>query len=590
MIRVTKKMLQLLSTRQKKAAIGIIILMFVGALAESLGVSLVLPLITSVMNESGWNMAWYSRFICRLFDIQNREIYIKVLLLLLITVYVIKNIYLIFEYYVQYNYIANNHHSIQKQLMKKYLHKPYASYLNSSSGEIMRIVNDDTHMTSILLISLLEYYMELIVCVVLVITIFLISPMITMVLAIAFLVELYLIVRVMKPAMRRIGKKRLSERALVNKWILQMLNGIKSIKVSKTENFFEEKYDVHARNVVEAERKEQTYKKMPQAFIEAATLVAVLGTVLVLLEGGIKLADIVPVLSAFAVAAIRLLPSINRISNGINSVIYYEPALDNVLKCIRDEDVPNCNNLTVSREGRKQIKFKNNVCLQNVTFSYSGSLSPVLENANLKIYKGQAIGIVGISGAGKTTAVDIMLGLLKPQSGQVLVDGIDIEEDMSSWLSCLAYIPQQIFLMDDSIKANVAFGKNKEEIDEEQVWNAIREAQLESFVKTLPKGIDTSIGEAGVRLSGGQRQRIGIARALYNNPDILFFDEATSALDSETEAAIMESINQLKGNKTLVIIAHRLTTIEKCDLVYKVEDGKIFETESSNGSKILAED
>lgn len=582
MIRVTKKMLQLLSKRQKKVAIGIIILMFVGALAESLGVSLVLPLITSVMNEFGWNTEWYGRFICRLFDIQTRETYIKVLLLLLIAIYVIKNIYLIFEYYVQYSYIAHNRYGMQKQLMKKYLYKPYISYLNSSSGEIMRVVNDDTNMTSLLLMSLLEYYMELIVCVVLVITIFLISPMITMVLAIAFLVELYLIVHVMKPAMRRIGKKRLSERALVNKWILQALNGIKSIRVSKTEKFFEEKYNVHARNVVEAERKEQTYKKMPQAFIEAATVVAVLGTVLILLERGIKLVDIVPVLSAFVVAAIRLLPSINRISNGINTVIYNEPALDNVLKCIRDEDVVNCNNLVVSREGQKQIKFKNNVCLQNVTFSYLGSSSPVLENANLKINKGQSVGIVGTSGAGKTTAVDIMLGLLKPQSGQVLVDGVDIEENMRSWLSCLAYIPQQIFLMDDSIKINVAFGKNKEEINEEQVWNAIREAQLESFVKTLPQGIDTSIGEAGVRLSGGQRQRIGIARALYNNPDILFFDEATSALDSETEAAIMESINQLRGNKTLIIIAHRLTTIEKCDLVYKVENGKIVEAVGSS--------
>lgn len=582
MIRVTKKMLHLLSAKQRCALTGIMILMFIGALVESLGVSLVLPLVTSVMNESGWNMAWYSRQICHLFNIQTRETYIKVFLVLLIVVYVIKNIYLIFEYYIQYSYIAQNRYSMQKQLMKKYLHKPYVFYLNSSSGEIMRIINTDTNMTANLLMSLLQFYMELIVGAVLVITIFLISPMITMVLAAVLLAELCFIICVMKPAMRRIGKKMLSERALVNKWILQALNGIKSIKVSKTEGFFEEKYNVHALNVVEADRKNQTFNKMPQAFIEAATVAAVLGTVLILLEGGIEIADIIPALSAFVVAAMRLLPSVNKVSTGMNTVICNEPALDNVLKNIRDADVSGYDNLMVSRENKIQIKFRNNVYFKNVTFSYSGSASPVLENADLKIYKGQSVGIIGTSGAGKTTAIDIMLGLLKPQSGQVLVDGIDIEENMRSWLSCLAYIPQQIFLMDDSVKANIAFGKNKTKINEEQVWNAIREAQLESFVKTLPQGIDTSIGEAGVRLSGGQRQRIGIARALYNNPDILFFDEATSALDSETEAAIMESINQLRGNKTLIIIAHRLTTIEKCDLVYKVENGKIVEVKNVN--------
>ena len=584
MIRVTKKMLQLLGTKQKRALVGIMILMFVGAMVESLGVSLILPLVTSIMNESGWNQAWYSRLICSLFNIQTRETYIKVFLLLLIAVYVIKNLYLTFEYYIQYSYTARNRHGMQKQLMEKYLHKPYVFYLNSSSGEVMRIINGDTGTTANLQITLLQFYMELVVDAVLAITLFLISPMITMVLSIALLVELYIIIRIMKPRMRRIGKSVLKERALVNKWILQALNGIKSIKVSNTENFFEAKYNAHALNVVEADRKNQTFNKIPHAFIEAVTVTTVLGVVLVLLESGVEIVDIIPALSAFVVAAIRLLPSINRVSNGVNAATYYEPALDNILKNIQEDDdkkVSECDNIVAGRENKTQIRFGDNVCLNDITFSYPGSASPVLKNANLKIYKGQSIGIIGTSGAGKTTAVDIMLGLLKPQSGQVLVDGVDIEENMGSWLSCLAYIPQQIFLMDDSIKANIAFGKNKEEVDEEQVWTALREAQLESFVKTLPKGIDTSIGEAGVRLSGGQRQRIGIARALYNNPDILFFDEATSALDNETEEAIMESINQLRGNKTLIIIAHRLTTIEKCDLVYRVENGEIVEAKDN---------
>lgn len=188
---------------------------------------------------------------------------------------------------------------------------------------------------------------------------------------------------------------------------------------------------------------------------------------------------------------------------------------------------------------------------------------------------GKSIGIVGASGSGKTTAIDILLGLLPPQAGNVLVDGVDIRKNYGCWLAHLGYILQMIFMLDDTIRANVAFGISDKEVDDAQVWKALEEAQLKEFVQSLPDGLDTTIGERGVRLSGGQRQRIGIARALYMDPDLLIFDEATSALDNETEAAIMDSINALHGRKTLVIIAHRLTTIEECDIVYRVEHGKI---------------
>lgn len=577
MIRATKKVLSLLDNNQKTKLFIIMIMMFIGAVLDSLGVSLILPLVDSIMDNEGWNTTWYSKFLCSFLGIRNQTSYIKVLLVLLIFIFIAKNVYLLFEYYVQYSYTARIRHRIQKQLMKQYMHKPYVFYLGSSSGEIIRIIVNDTAMASSLLVSLLQFYMELVVGIALAITIFAINPLIASVLSVTLLLELFLIAHIMKPMIKRVSVRFLHGRSSVNKWILQAMQGIKSIKVSHTEKFFEEKYNKYALKVVEAERKNQTYSKIPQLFIESVTVAVMLGVILILLMNGTKLTNILPALSAFAIAAMRLLPSINKITTGINTVVYNEPALDNVIKNLNAAvDLVNLNKTICGKAVPNQmVSFEHKIWLKDICFSYPDSDIKILENANMEILSGQSVGIIGTSGAGKTTAVDIILGLLKPQEGQVLVDDVNIESNMESWLSHLAYIPQQIFLMDDTIRANVAFGLDDTKVDEGKVWNALREAQLEQFVKTLPNGIETTIGEAGIRLSGGQRQRIGIARALYHEPDILFFDEATSALDGETEAAIMESINHLKGKKTLVIIAHRLTTIEHCDVVYKVENGHI---------------
>lgn len=278
-------------------------------------------------------------------------------------------------------------------------------------------------------------------------------------------------------------------------------------------------------------------------------------------------------LSAFALAAVRLMPCANRLNTYLNQISFFEPSLDIVLKEYGD---------TTSKKYVDQndtsINFNQTIELKNISYHYPNFEEQILENANLKIKFGESIGVIGQSGAGKSTTIDILLGLLKPQKGQVLVDAIDIESAYRRWLSKVGYIPQVIFMLDDTIRRNIAFGIEDDKIDEEKLWNAIEEAQLMEFVTNLPEGLDTSVGERGVRISGGQRQRIGIARALYNNPNVLVFDEATSSLDNETEAAVIDSINYLKGKKTLIIIAHRLSTIQNCDRVYRVEDGKICET------------
>ena len=294
---------------------------------------------------------------------------------------------------------------------------------------------------------------------------------------------------------------------------------------------------------------------------------------------GKEIETLLPTLGAFAMAAMKLMPSANRIVAAINQVVFQEPSLNKLIVDIemfeKDEIEYNKYRKQDKCEIENKLSFNNKIELRKITYNYQNSDRLILDDADMVIPIGKSIGIVGASGAGKTTVVDILLGVLLAKKGEILADGINVMNHYSEWLSHIGYIPQSIFMLDDDIKSNVAFGVSKEEQNEERVWKALREAQLEEFVRNLPEGINTQIGERGMRLSGGQRQRIGIARALYNDPDLMVFDEATSALDNETEAAVMDSINSLHGKKTMIIIAHRLQTIANCDIVYKVENGKI---------------
>lgn len=582
MFRITKKLSLILSGKQKRQVWGLVVLMLIGGVMESLSVSTMFPLIDAVMNEDKYAEAFYAKLICKVFGIDNQMSYVKTLLVLLIILFLLKNAFLLFQYYIQNAFIAEGKFQMQRKLMHTYMEKPYIFFLNTSTGDLLQIVVRDTSRAFNMLQNVLIFYTELIVAGILAITILIISPQISILTGAALVVEVVVIAKIIKPIMGRIGLANRAEEASANKWFLQSINGVKSIKVEDRTAFFEGKYCKHTRNISNYEKVSQTLGSSSKMIIEGFTVATVLAYMLIMIGNGMSLVKLLPQLSAFLLAAMRLLPSMNRISNVMNQAPFIEVGLDNVIKVLNDEnlDVNDFENVSlIELEEDKQelpvVKFDEVVELKNISFRYPSGEKQILDNASVTIKKGESIGVVGPSGAGKTTAIDIMLGLLKPQTGKILVDGLDIEENISGWLSHLSYIPQQIFLMDDTIRANVAFGEHRTDIDDEKVWAALKDAQMDEFVKSLPEGLNTEVGEAGVRLSGGQRQRIGIARALYSNPDILFFDEATSALDNETEAAIMESIDHLKGSKTLIIIAHRLTTIENCDTVLKVENGKI---------------
>lgn len=338
--------------------------------------------------------------------------------------------------------------------------------------------------------------------------------------------------------------------------------------------FFVDSYKTVYKKLIKGAKNNEMLAAIPKYILETVCIIGMIIAVIgKLLWGRRDLNAFVVQMSAFAVAAFRLLPSVGKISAYINNIMYSIPSLDLIYKDLKEIEnfIPKENDISVV----EKWNFNNSIELLNVSYAYEGTDKKVLNNISLTIRKGETVALIGSSGAGKTTLADVFLGLLIPQQGSIRVDGKNIYENMNSWHRMLGYIPQTIYLSDDTIRNNVAFGIKEEDIDEQAVVEALKKAQLYDFIQTLEQGLETFVGDRGVRLSGGQRQRIGIARALYCNPEVLVLDEATSALDTETETAVMEAIDSLKGYKTMVIIAHRLTTIQNADKIYEVTDGNV---------------
>ena len=568
MINIIKKFRILLDKRQKKRIVLLFFITLIGAFLEVLGVTLMVPLITAIMQPDIITTNAAIAKVCAIFDLHSHKTFVIVCIAALIIVFIVKDVFLMFQYYAQARFVYNNRFLTQRQLLHAFLCKPYEYFLNSSSGEIMRIVNSDVAQTYGMLLTLLQFATESIVSAALIISIFVIDPVMTGVIAALLCIILLVIAKVIKPILQKKGKEFRTHSSQTYKWLLQSIQGIKEIKIAHKEEYFEKNYEASGYKQISAEKWENVFNNAPRLMIEMGCVCSTLAVIALMIYFGKPLEELLPALGAFAMAAVKLMPSANRIVNAVNAIAFQGPAIDNLITTLETLEEPT----QTQKESKHSLSVDDKIEMKDIVYKYPNTSVNVLDDASMLVPAGKSVGIVGSSGAGKTTAVDVMLGLLSPEKGQILTDGKDVMTDYADWLSHIGYIPQSIFMLDDSIKANVAFGS---EPDEERVWHALKEAQLEQFVKGLPDGIDTKIGERGVRLSGGQRQRIGIARALYTDPEMLVFDEATSSLDNETEAAIMESINSLHGKKTMIIIAHRLQTIEGCDMVYRVKDGKI---------------
>ena len=388
-----------------------------------------------------------------------------------------------------------------------------------------------------------------------------------------------LLFKIIKPKMSALGSKNQAIQSRIAKWRIQAIYGIKDVKVLHREAFFADNYEGSGKIGAAYSKKHAVMNNIPRLLIETVFMTSILLYIMYYIVAGNDIATLVPMLSAFAVAAMRLLPSVNRINTYLTDVSYFRPCLDYVYENMNINEISRRNNQALLPvDETKSMNLQDKIELKDIVYAYPNTDKFIFDHAHMEVPYGKSVGIMGPSGAGKSTIVDILLGLLKVQEGAITCDGDNIFDNYPAWLAQIGYIPQSIYLVDEPIRNNIAFGIADEEIDDERIWQVLEEAQLKDFIKTLPEGLDTTIGDRGVRLSGGQRQRLGIARALYHNPEILVFDEATSALDNETEQAVMDAINSFHGKKTMVIIAHRLNTIEKCDIIYKVDGGKIVET------------
>ena len=570
----------LLNAKQKKQMLGMVFLMLIGGLLESLGIALIVPFMETISNPKKIEESKKLSLICKILNISTSEV-VKLagaLLVALILVFIIKNVFLYFMNVVQLRFVYTNQFATSRRMMINFMQRPYEYYLNADTSVIQRNITSDVNNMYGLILSSLQLISEVIVFVCLVCLLISAEPVMTLSIAAILVIVLLLIKYKIKPIMVKAGQENQDYYSGLYKWIDESVTGIKEIKIANKENYFINGYADCGAGYVNAVQKYNLYNSTPRLLIETVAITAMIGYVLIAMATGTQLEDLVAPLTVLAAAAARLLPSANRINNYLTSIAYFEPFLmnvsDNLQEEINDSSISYNSEDYRKKKEAKKLPVNKSILLKDITYKYPNSDKYVLEHADMEVPVGKSVGIVGTSGAGKTTIVDVMLGLLQTETGHIYADGVDVMTDYPGWLKNIGYIPQTIFMLDSTIRKNVAFGYADEYIDDNKVWQALKEASLDEYVRSLPEGLDTSIGERGIRLSGGQRQRIGIARALFEDPEVLVLDEATSALDNETEAAIMDSINKLHGRKTLVIIAHRLQTIEKCDMVYSIKDGK----------------
>ncbi len=565
----------ILDKRDKLKTAALLIAIVIGGFLELLGVAIFKPFINIITDPSTIQSTWYLKWAYDLFHFQDAKGFMVVLSIAIIAVYVIKNIYLILERNYIFKFSFTTQRKLSTRLLDTYMKEPYTFHLNKNIATLQRTLQEDTaRFTQVVLYSL-ELVAELVVCLVLVIYLMIVSKTITIAVLgmLAICVGGFLLLT--RNYSRKLGRDNQGYQGKIYQWMNQALGGIKEIKILERESYFTDEYERYYKKFTRGLQVARTISILPKYVVETATMCGLLVAIIVkLLLGEAEMAAYVQQFAAFAVAAMRLMPSVGRINENASNMLYALPSVDLVYHDLSEiEDYVD----RQEQEVREEWVLKEHIEVKDVTYYYPETEEPVILKANFMIPKGKAVAFIGASGAGKTTMVDIILGLLVPQEGVVMADAVNVHEKPKTFHSQVGYIPQVIYLSDDTIRNNIAFGVREEEIDENAVRTAMEKAQLTEFVKSLPHGLDTIVGDRGVRLSGGQRQRIGIARALYHDPEILVLDEATSALDNETEAAVMEAIENLQGMKTMIIIAHRLTTIRNVDIIYEVEGGKVTE-------------
>lgn len=495
--------------------------------------------------------------------------------LALIGIFVVKNLYLVGYHWLEAKFVFNRRYHIAHRLMSSYMQAPYTFHLQRNSAELVRNTTEEIRLlANQVLVPAMKVAKEAVIVLSILVFLLVIEPLITLVVFLVLGTGTGLFLLVTNKRVRSSGKKEQQERRSMIKAVNQGIGGIKDARVLNREADFIEKF----RRAVQLSSRYLAYKKfassIPKPIVETIAVGGVMLIALIMVWQGRPMSAIVPVMTLFAMATVRLMPAIQQITRNYTMLRYnmvtVNPVYDDIMKLKREQGA-----FLRDRKDESRVTLNEELTAKNVWYRYPDAEGYALQGVSFSIPRGSAVAFTGSSGAGKSTVVDMLLGLLKPTEGIVYIDGTDIHEHLSAWQRTIGYIPQHIYLSDESLHHNIAFGVPEDQIDEQQVWQAVKSAQLEDMVHNLPEGLDTIVGESGTRLSGGQRQRVGIARALYHDPQVLVMDEATSALDNIIEKQIIEAIEELKGERTVIMIAHRLTTVMNCDKIYMMEQGWI---------------
>jgi len=578
MLQKTKKILGLLTLRERWQLLGLLLAIILTALFQTLGVGCVLPFMSLVMQpeiaiENKWLNWLYTSF-----NFTTINSFIVFTGVLMASIIFLGNAISAFTLWLRLKFVWRKNHAISERLLKKYLSQPYIYFLNRHSGDLSKnILAEINLLTGQILMPLMNLLAQSIIILSISLMLMLVNPGITAVTMVVLAGPYALLYLTIRQPLERKGNKRLEANRLRFKAASEAFSGIKELKVMGREQYFLEKYSEPSKTNADLLASTALIGSVPRYGLETVAFCGIILLVLGFVAAERDVRQLIPLVSFYAFAGYRLMPSLQNIFQSFTQIKFTEATLDKIYYDMTDETGSISFASNWSNNLQEPISFNQSISLENITFGYPGAKEPAICNLSLKINYLQSVGIVGPTGAGKTTLVDIILGLITPQDGLMTVDGIFINENnIRKWQRNLGYVPQQIYLCDDTVARNIAFGIPDEEIDLETVKRVASIANLDDFiVNRLPYGYETLIGERGIRLSGGQRQRIGIARALYHDPEVLIFDEATSSLDGVTEDAVLAAINNAAKVKTLIIIAHRLDTIKNCDVIYLLDKGRI---------------
>lgn len=556
--------------------LGLFFLMLIAASLEVLGLGLILVFVSSLANPASVLENPHFLPIGKALQIADAEGLLVWGSLLLIGLFLAKNIYLIGYQHLQARFVYTRFQRIAGELFRAYLHAPYIFHLTQNTAVLVRNVTQETALlVKHVMLSALICAMECVVVIAVLLFLLFVEPLIAMSALVFFGLASFLFFRTVKVRMSKYGAQALEERGEMIRRVSEGLGDVREMMLRGRQEWFVRAFERSTQAYAQAETFDEVIKRSFKPVVETAVVAGMLLVALVLVWQGRGVEAVIPVLTLFGAASFKLLPSCEKLINHYHATQYHARAL----ALVRD-DLMQFQQASIQspRQHEQRLRLTSTLTVDRVDFSYPGSATAAVRNLSFTITAGEAIGLVGPTGGGKTTVADLLIGALEPDSGAIRVDGKDIRGCLAEWQESIGYIPQTIYLADTTIRRNIAFGLDDDAIDEQALAEAVRMAQLDVFVQALPLGLDTLVGERGVRLSGGQRQRIGIARALYHNPDVLIMDEATSALDTKTEAYVIEAIERLKRDRTVVMIAHRLSTVKNCDRLILIRDGAVAST------------